>query len=85
MKIKVIIVDDNPVFLAGIKAILEATDEILLLGEAKDGPEAIKLVKEKFPDVAIMDNSKNHQDCIKAIQEIQSNYRGTKGLPKRPL
>lgn len=80
MTIKVIIVDDNPVFLAGIKAILKETDEILLLGEAKDGPEAIKLVKEKLPDVVVMDISQHHPDCIQATKQIQSNYPDTKVL-----
>ena len=80
MAVKVIIVDDNPVFLAGIKTILEATDEILLVGEAKDGPEAITLVKEKLPDVVVMDISKHHPDCIQATRQIRSKYPDTKVL-----
>lgn len=80
MAVKVIIVDDNPVFLAGIKTILEATDEILLMGEAKDGPEAFKLVKEKLPDVVVMDISRHHPDFIQATKQIQSNYPDTKVL-----
>ena len=80
MAIKVIVVDDNPVFLAGIKAILESTDEILLIGEAKDELEAIKLVKEKLPDVVIMDICKHHSDCIQATKHIQSNCPDTKVL-----
>lgn len=54
-RISVIIADDHPIFLGGIKAILERHPEIELAGEAYNGDAAWELVLQKRPDVAVLD------------------------------
>lgn len=54
-KIKVVLADDHPIFLGGIKAILEKHAEIELAGEAYNGDAAWEIILEKRPDVALLD------------------------------
>ena len=56
-RIRVAIADDHPVVLAGIKALLQAAPEIELVGEARDGAAALRLVADERPDVAVVDIS----------------------------
>ncbi len=54
-KINVMIVDDHPVFREGLRNVLVVHDDLCIVGEATDGPEAIELVQELLPDVVLMD------------------------------
>ncbi len=55
--IRVAIVDDHPVVLAGVKALLQAAPEIELVGEASSGTTALALITQLLPDVAVIDLS----------------------------
>jgi DNA-binding NarL/FixJ family response regulator len=55
--IRVILADDHPVVLAGIKTLLHADPAIELLGEATTGDAALTLIKRQQPDVAVVDIS----------------------------
>ena len=56
-EIRVALVDDHPVVLAGIKALLRAAPEIELVGEATSGTSALELILETRPDVVVTDLS----------------------------
>ena len=53
--IRVVLADDHSIIRSGIKKILQATEEILVVGEAEDGEAALKLVEAVDPDVLILD------------------------------
>jgi DNA-binding NarL/FixJ family response regulator len=53
--IRVVVVDDHPVWRDGIRADLEASGIATVVGEASDGGEAIELAHEHMPDVVLMD------------------------------
>ncbi|MGC9400600.1 MAG: LuxR C-terminal-related transcriptional regulator [Anaerolineae bacterium] len=55
MTIHVVLADDHPPTRQGIRAILEAAPDIVVVGEAKDGVEARELVAELGPDVLVLD------------------------------
>ncbi len=55
MPIKVLICDDHKLFAEGIKAILKTEASIEVVGEARDGRQAIEKVKELHPDLVLMD------------------------------
>lgn len=55
MKKSIIIADDHPIFRNGLKQVLSGKENITLIGEAKNGSEALKLIEEQKPDAAILD------------------------------
>src|SRR5690242_20375047 len=54
-KISVLIVDDHPPLRAGVRAILEMTDDVFVVGEAGNGDEAGKLLTELRPNIILLD------------------------------
>lgn len=55
MPVRVIIVDDHPVFLYGLRALLELNNEIEIIGEARNREEAVDLIYKLKPDIVVMD------------------------------
>lgn len=55
--IRVVLADDHPVVLAGVKALLQDTSDITVIGEANTGNEALVIISELQPDVAVLDIS----------------------------
>jgi DNA-binding NarL/FixJ family response regulator len=54
-RIRVLIADDHALMRAGVRALLTATEDIEVVGEAEDGDEAIREVRRLEPDVVLMD------------------------------
>src|SRR3712207_8237287 len=53
--IRVLIMDDHPIFRRGIRWILESAGDITVIGEAENGQEAIELADRMTPDVVLVD------------------------------
>ena len=53
--VRVLIVDDHPVFRDGIRSLLESLPNMAVAGEATNGPDAVRLAAELSPDVVLMD------------------------------
>ena len=56
-KTRVTLADDHPIVLAGLRNLIEAEADLDLVGEATSGLAALKLIREKLPDVAVVDIS----------------------------
>lgn len=56
-RLRVVLADDHPVVLAGVKALLSAAPDIEVVGEASTGEAALALVRDRCPDVAVLDIS----------------------------
>jgi NarL family two-component system response regulator YdfI len=72
--IRVLIADDHMVVREGLRAILEAAPDLLPVGEACDGAEAVRLVQECAPDVVLMDLRMPGVDGIEAIRRIKARH-----------
>jgi DNA-binding NarL/FixJ family response regulator len=68
--IRVVLADDQALVRAGFRALLDAEDDIEVVGEAVDGAEATRLVRQEKPDVVLMDIRMPGVDGIAATSEI---------------
>jgi len=73
-KIQVMLVDDHNVVRSGLATFLRAYDDLELVGEAKNGLEAVNLCHEKQPDVILMDLMMPEMDGIAATKAILADH-----------
>jgi DNA-binding NarL/FixJ family response regulator len=76
-QIRVLIVDDHALLRAGLAALLDATDDITVVGEASDGAAALEAVARTEPDVVLMDLSMPGMDGTTATRELLARHPGT--------
>lgn len=69
-KITVLLVDDHSLVRRGFRRILEDEADITVVGEAADGPEAIRLAHELQPHVIVMDCAIPHMNGLQATRKI---------------
>lgn len=70
--IRVLLADDHAVVRAGIRQILEQAGDIQVIGEASDGEQAIKMVEQLIPDVAVLDIQMPKATGIEVTREIRA-------------
>jgi DNA-binding NarL/FixJ family response regulator len=78
--IRVVLADDHTVVRAGIKTILSKAPDIEVVGEARNGREAVTLVDRFHPDVVVMDLDMAGGDGTEATKEIVSRGANTRVL-----
>jgi DNA-binding NarL/FixJ family response regulator len=78
--VRVVILDDQELVRAGFRMILDAEDDIDVVGDAADGSQAVDLVRRTAADVALMDIRMPDVDGIEATRQIHGA-----GLPTRVL
>ena len=70
-KIRVAIADDQRLLREGLRIILEAAPDMIVVGEAENGVEAVKLAQEEQPEVMLMDIRMPLRDGIAATEAIR--------------
>jgi DNA-binding NarL/FixJ family response regulator len=75
--VRVLVVDDHPVFREGTRRILEALPDIRVVGEAADGMQAVQLADVLRPDVVILDIRLPGLNGVEATRRIVHTAPGT--------
>ncbi|MGN6087992.1 MAG: response regulator [Actinomycetes bacterium] len=78
--VSVVLCDDQELVRAGLRLILDLADGVEVVGEAADGQEGLRLLRELTPQVALMDVRMPRMDGIEATREVVRS-----GLPTRVL
>ena len=73
--IRVLLADDQALVRAGFRALLDAQDDIEVVGEAGDGDEAVQLARRYGPDVVLMDIRMPGTDGLAATRAIVGDER----------
>lgn len=76
---KVLIADDHPVVRHGLKQILSADSDMTVVGEAKNGNEAMELARKLEWDVAVLDYSMPGRSGLELLAEMKREF------PQRPV
>jgi DNA-binding NarL/FixJ family response regulator len=76
--IKILIADDHPVVREGLISMLSREADFKVVGEAKDGVEAVNKAKELSPDVVLMDLRMPEMDGVEAMRQIRPAMPGIK-------
>jgi DNA-binding NarL/FixJ family response regulator len=70
MRIRVLLVEDHAVVREGLRALLKAEDDIEVVGEARNGREAVQMIEELLPEVVIMDIAMPLLNGVEATRQV---------------
>ena len=76
--VKVVIADDNREFCEILKEYLESQDDFELVGMANNGNEALDIIREKQPDIVVLDIIMPHLDGIGVLERLASGNYGNR-------
>lgn len=77
-KIRVLVVDDHPVVRKGLQSCLSKQEHVKIVGEAKDGQEALTRARELMPDVILTDISMPNMDGLAVTETLRKELPATK-------
>ncbi|MEP6947130.1 MAG: response regulator transcription factor [Acidobacteriota bacterium] len=76
-EVRILIADDHPIMRQGLRQIIEIESNLNVIGEARNGSEALAMVEELRPDVAILDVDMPHLDGFQVARAVLANSSQT--------
>ncbi len=70
MSIRALIVDDEPLARTGVHQLVDPLDDVIVVGEAADGPEAVRLIEEHDPDLVFLDVQMPEMSGLEVVREV---------------
>jgi DNA-binding NarL/FixJ family response regulator len=72
MSLRILLVDDNHTFLSAVRQCLAMLPETEVVGQANDGPEALRLTESLKPDLVLLDIVMPHMNGLEVAAQIQA-------------
>jgi DNA-binding NarL/FixJ family response regulator len=79
-RISVLLVDDHPAVLLGLRSLLDAAPDVVVLGAERDGERALSAFLRLVPEVVVMDLSMPGEDGLRVMQRIHAHSPDTRVL-----
>ena len=79
-KVRVVIADDHAIFRDGLRTLIAAESDLEVVGEARDGEEALRLVVDVKPDILLLDLSMPRMPGLEVLRRLRPAARDTKVL-----
>ena len=79
-RIRVLLADDHSIMRQGLNSMLEKSEEFEVVGQARDGAEAVQAASELVPDVVVMDVMMPNMNGVEACREIMESQPDTRVL-----
>jgi DNA-binding NarL/FixJ family response regulator len=76
--VKVLIADDHPLMIAGVRRVLERSEGIEIVGEARSGAEVMRLIERRRPELVLLDLRMPGTDGVECIQHIRGEWPDVK-------
>src|ERR1700680_393469 len=80
IRVRILICDDHAMVRGGIRRLLEAEHDFVVVGEAPDAASALAGVGESAPDIVVMDVRMNGASGIEACRQIRARFPATRVL-----
>ena len=74
MTIKIALVDDHEIVRAGLRLLIQAQEDMQIVGEAENGPQAIELCRQVSPDVVVMDITMPGPSGLEVTRQIKQRH-----------
>jgi DNA-binding NarL/FixJ family response regulator len=79
-KTRIVLADDHPIVLTGLRNLIELESDFAVVGEATSGPEALKVIRDTTPDIAIVDISMPGMSGIVLTRRLSEEAQDIKVL-----
>jgi DNA-binding NarL/FixJ family response regulator len=79
-KTRIVLADDHPIVLTGLRNLIESEPDFAVVGEATSGPEALKVIRDARPDIAIIDISMPGMSGIVLTRRLSEEAKDVKIL-----
>ncbi len=73
-KVRIVLADDHAVLRTGLKMLLNAQEDLVVVGEATDGQQAIAVVDTQSPDLLILDISMPKTDGLQVLRHVKRTH-----------